>query len=73
MFQFEQNKIMLNGCSDNSYIINKWMKQLENKKLIIKSNLVSYVQESGTASGSFELEFFYNNQWLEFINTKNED
>ena len=70
IFRFEQNKIMLNGSTDNSYIINKWMKQLENNKLILKSNLVSYIQESGTSSGSFILEFYYSNQWMEYINLK---
>lgn len=70
-YLYDKNIILLFGISDNSFILNQWVKQLEQKKLIIKSNFNSYKQESGLSKGTFALELFYNNQWLEYIK-KNE-
>jgi len=69
-FKFDNDKMLLNGYSDNSYLLNQWLKQLENKNIILKSNVNTYKQESGLTNGYFELEFFYNNQWMHLINKK---
>lgn len=68
LYLFESDKILLYGTSDNSYILNQWVKQLEQTSIISKSNFITYKQESGLANGSFILELFFNNRWLEFIN-----
>ena len=72
VFQFEENKILLYGTSENSFILNKWLKELENNNLIIKSNFISYKQESGLSNGSFILEFYYNEQWIDLKSIKHE-
>lgn len=70
VFLYEKNRILLYGSSDNSYILNQWVKSLEQKKMITKSNFISYKQESVLMNGTFILELFFNNQWLEIINKK---
>ncbi|MCX6232977.1 MAG: hypothetical protein NTZ33_15715 [Bacteroidetes bacterium] len=67
VFRFDFDKILVNGYADNSYLLNQWLKLLENKSLITKSNVITYKQESGLSNGYFELEFYYNNQWLGLI------
>jgi len=63
-YQFEQNKVIISGIAENSFLLNQWLKNLEKENLIIKSNFISYKQEQGFENGHFVLEVFFQNQWV---------